>query len=39
MKSFPEIDKGEWFSIDEAIKKINPTLVNFIDETLEKIHR
>jgi predicted NUDIX family NTP pyrophosphohydrolase len=32
MKSFPEIDKAEWFSIPAAKEKINPAQINFIDE-------
>ena len=32
MKSFPEVDKAAWFSIDAAKEKINPAQINFIDE-------
>jgi len=31
-KSFPEIDKGEWFTIEIAKRKINPAQGLFIDE-------
>jgi len=30
--SFPEVDRGGWFSIDEAKIKINPAQVALIDE-------
>ena len=30
--SFPEVDRGAWFSIDEAKIKINPAQVALIDE-------
>jgi predicted NUDIX family NTP pyrophosphohydrolase len=39
MKSFPEIDKGEWYEIEEARKKINPVQVNLLNETLEIIFK
>jgi predicted NUDIX family NTP pyrophosphohydrolase len=35
--SFPEIDKGGWFSPAEAKQKINATQSAFIDELLYKI--
>src|SRR5207248_1995591 len=31
-KSFPEIDKGQWFGVDEAKEKIIASQVSFIDE-------
>jgi predicted NUDIX family NTP pyrophosphohydrolase len=36
MKSFPEVDKASWFSLDEARLKINPGQLPFIDE-VEKL--
>jgi len=36
-QEFPEVDRGEWFSITEAKKKILPALVPFLDELLEKL--
>jgi len=36
-QEFPEVDRGEWFSIAEAKKKILPALVPFLDELLEKL--
>ncbi|HVZ96353.1 MAG TPA: NUDIX domain-containing protein [Chitinophagaceae bacterium] len=36
-QSFPEIDKGGWFSIAEARKKINGAQVEFLDELERKI--
>ena len=35
--SFPEIDKGEWFTTDVAKQKINPSQAALIDELIEKI--
>lgn len=35
--TFPEVDKGEWFSLDDARQKINLSQVKFIDELEEKI--
>lgn len=32
MKSFPEIDKGEWFSLEEASEKINQMQISFLQE-------
>jgi predicted NUDIX family NTP pyrophosphohydrolase len=34
--SVPEVDKGAWFTGDEAREKINPAQINFIDQ-LEQI--
>jgi len=31
-KTFPEVDKGAWFSIEEAKQKINPSQAAFIEE-------
>ena len=36
-QSFPEIDKGAWFTIDEAIKKINVKQVALIEELQKKL--
>lgn len=36
-KSFPEVDKGEWFSMNEATQKINPAQVQFINEIMGKL--
>ena len=36
-RSVPEVDKGEWFSFDEAKTKINPAQVALIDELTRKI--
>ena len=30
--SFPEVDKAEWFTLDEARKKINSSQIKLIDE-------
>lgn len=37
-KSFPEIDKAEWFTTEEAKLKINPGQVSFIDELSSKLN-
>jgi predicted NUDIX family NTP pyrophosphohydrolase len=37
MKTFPEIDKAEWFSTEVAKEKINPAQANFINELLGKL--
>jgi len=37
MKSFPEIDKAEWFQAAEAVKKINPAQADFIIQIISKI--
>jgi predicted NUDIX family NTP pyrophosphohydrolase len=36
-KSVPEVDKGEWFSADEAKIKINPAQVDLINELIRKL--
>ncbi len=37
VQSFPEIDKGEWFSANEAKQKINSSQALLIDELIEKL--
>jgi len=37
VQSFPEIDKGEWFSANEAKQKINSSQAPLIDELIEKL--
>lgn len=36
-KSFPEVDRGEWFDADTAKEKINEKQVAMIDEVLTRI--
>jgi predicted NUDIX family NTP pyrophosphohydrolase len=36
-KEFPEVDRAEWFSIDEALKRINPGQAGFIHELLKRL--
>jgi predicted NUDIX family NTP pyrophosphohydrolase len=31
MQSFPEIDRVQWFGLDEAREKINPAQATFLD--------
>ncbi len=38
LQSFPEVDKGEWFTIEEAKKKINIMQVALIEELWEKLN-
>jgi len=37
IQSFPEVDKGEWFPVDIALKKINPGQAGFIRELIDKL--
>ena len=37
MNSFPEIDRGEWFGLPQAKKKINKAQAKFIDNLKEYI--
>lgn len=37
MKSFPEIDRAEWFQTAEAFKKINPAQADFIVQIVSRI--
>ena len=34
--SFPEVDKGEWFTVEAAKQKINPSQAALINELIEK---
>ena len=36
VRSFPEIDRAEWFPAQEALQKINPGQAAFIHELVEK---
>ena len=36
-QSFPEVDRGEWFLVDEAKQKINPSQATLIDELIKKV--
>lgn len=37
-QSFPEIDRGEWFTPEEAKKRINPAQIPLIDELIQKVN-
>jgi predicted NUDIX family NTP pyrophosphohydrolase len=37
MQSFPEVDRAEWFTLEEARAKILPGQRSFIDRLLERI--
>ncbi len=34
---FPEVDKAEWFSIEEAKQKINPAQVGLLEELIGRV--
>jgi predicted NUDIX family NTP pyrophosphohydrolase len=36
-RTYPEIDRAEWFSFDEARSKINPAQSEFLDRLIEKL--
>jgi len=36
-QEFPEIDRGEWFSVSEAKQKINENQVALIEELMSKL--
>ena len=38
MQNFPEVDKAEWFSIEEATQKINAGQLNFIHDLVQRLH-
>lgn len=35
-RAFPEVDRGEWFSLDEARKRINKGQVGFLEEVKDE---
>ncbi|MNE28108.1 hypothetical protein D3C80_1215380 [compost metagenome] len=37
-KSFPEIDKAQWFTVDEALEKINVAMGDFILQLEGKVY-
>lgn len=37
-KSFPEVDRGDWFNVETAKRKINVAQVQFIDELQSKFN-
>ena len=37
LKEFPEIDRAEWFRVDDARTRINPAQVPFLDHLVELI--
>jgi predicted NUDIX family NTP pyrophosphohydrolase len=37
IQSFPEVDKFEWFCLEEAKQKINPSQVTLLDELIKYI--
>ena len=39
LQSFPEVDRAQWFTLDEACEKILPGQRPFIDRLLERLGR
>lgn len=37
LKSFPEIDKADWFTVEEALEKINVAMTDFILQLIGKV--
>ncbi len=37
LKSFPEIDKAAWFTVEEALEKINVAMTDFILQLIGKV--
>lgn len=37
MQSFPEVDRAEWFTTDQAAEKINPAQRGFLVELVERL--
>ncbi|MNL82909.1 hypothetical protein D3C87_2104130 [compost metagenome] len=38
LKSFPEIDKAQWFTVEEALEKINVAMGDFILQLEGKVY-
>ena len=38
-QEFPEVDRGEWFSIAAGREKLIPGQIGFLDELEEKLHK
>ena len=36
MREFPEVDRAEWFGIDEARQRINPAQAAFLDRLMSR---
>ena len=36
MQEFPEVDRAEWFSLDDARERINPAQAAFLDRLTER---
>lgn len=39
MQDFPEVDKGEWFTYEEAVIKINSAQIGLLDEVVRLVTR
>jgi predicted NUDIX family NTP pyrophosphohydrolase len=37
MQEFPEVDRAEWFGVDEAREKLNPAQVQLLDRLLARL--
>ena len=38
MQEFPEVDRAEWFALQEAREKLNPAQIPLLDEVLAKLN-
>jgi predicted NUDIX family NTP pyrophosphohydrolase len=36
-QEFPEVDRAEWFSVDEAREKLVPAQVELLDRLVERV--
>jgi predicted NUDIX family NTP pyrophosphohydrolase len=39
MREFPEVDRADWFTLDEARERINPAQAVFLDRLCEELGR
>jgi predicted NUDIX family NTP pyrophosphohydrolase len=37
MRSFPEVDRAEWFTLEAAREKINPAQADLLDRLAERV--
>lgn len=37
MRSFPEVDRAEWFTLEDAREKINPAQADLLDRLAERV--
>ena len=39
MQEFPEVDRAEWFAVDEAKERINPAQAEFLDRLMSRFSK